>query len=143
MSAFGIREAKACDIAEIAALEAACFSFPWSAADFETMIAAPERTLLVAEEAGGGFLGYIGAYTVAGETDISTVAVLPAARGRGVGYALVSALTAKMPGDIFLEVRKSNLAAIRLYEKYGFKECGQRKGYYEDTGEDALIMWKR
>ena len=139
MSAFGIREAKACDIAEIAALEAACFSFPWSASDFETMIAAPERTLLVAEEAGGGFLGYIGAYTVAGETDISTVAVLPAARGRGVGYALVSALTAKMPGDVFLEVRKSNAAARALYEKCGFTPCGERKNYYAAPREDAVL----
>ena len=103
------------------------------------MIAAPDRTLLIAEAADGGFLGYIGAYTVAGETDIATVAVLPAARGRGVGYALVSALTARLPGEIFLEVRRSNAAARALYEKCGFSRCGERKNYYAAPREDALL----
>lgn len=139
MKAFEIREANALDIAEIAALEVDCFSFPWSAADFEKMITAPERTLLVAEDAGGDFLGYIGAYTVAGETDISTVAVLPSARGRGVGHALVSALSARLGGDIFLEVRRSNAAARALYEKCGFVPIGERKNYYTAPREDAVL----
>ena len=102
------------------------------------MCADPARTLLVAE-ADGAFCGYIAAYTVLDETDITTVAVPPALRGRGTGRALVRALLDKVGGTVYLEVRKSNTPARALYAALGFAECGTRKNYYESPREDAVL----
>lgn len=138
MTAVTVRAARADDIPAVAALEKLCFSHPWSADDFAKMCADPARTLLVAE-ADGAFCGYIAAYTVLGETDITTVAVPPALRGRGAGHALVRALLDKVGGTVYLEVRKSNTPARALYAALGFVECGTRKNYYESPREDAVL----
>ena len=74
------------------------------------------------------------------------VAVAPDYRGRGIATKLLERLFELTAGDgrrgYTLEVRVSNRAAIRLYEKLGFKARGVRRGYYTDNREDALIMWK-
>ncbi|MEG5141058.1 ribosomal protein S18-alanine N-acetyltransferase [Microcoleus sp. A6-C6] len=80
------------------------------------------------------------------EAHITILAIDPRFQGRGLGQALLWALL-KSACDrqlerATLEVRSSNLAAVALYNKFGFKEAGRRKGYYEDTGEDALVMWR-
>lgn len=106
---------------------------------------------------GGRFFGLIGeadnkaagflTYTAGadGVYDLEDVFVLPAARKKGTGGALVAKFleTAEKNGanKIFLEVRKSNVAAARLYEKAGFKAFSVRKKYYDD-GEDAVVMLK-
>ena len=133
-----VRDACGGDIPAVAALETVCFSRPFRADDFAAMLTDPARTLLVAE-ADGAFCGYIGAYTVLDESDITTVAVLPAMRGRGAGRALVRALTEKVGGKVFLEVRVSNAPARALYASLGFAECGTRKNYYESPREDAVL----
>ena len=75
------------------------------------------------------------------------MAVSPEYRRKGVGDALMEVMlkVTEESGVLShtLEVRKSNAGALRLYEKHGFKIAGERKGYYEDNGEDALIMWRR
>nr|WP_255699002.1 ribosomal protein S18-alanine N-acetyltransferase [Tychonema sp. BBK16] len=80
------------------------------------------------------------------EAHIIMLAIHPQFQGQGLGQALLSALL-KSAHDrqlerATLEVRDSNLAAVSLYKKFGFKEAGRRKRYYEDTGEDALVMWR-
>ncbi|TAG85471.1 MAG: ribosomal-protein-alanine N-acetyltransferase [Oscillatoriales cyanobacterium] len=80
------------------------------------------------------------------EAHIIMLAIHPSFQRQGLGQALLWALL-KSAHDrqlerSTLEVRDSNLAAVSLYKKLGFKEAGRRKRYYEDTGEDALVMWR-
>jgi ribosomal-protein-alanine N-acetyltransferase len=80
------------------------------------------------------------------EAHIIMLAIHPQFQRQGLGQALLLALL-KSAHDrqlerSTLEVRESNLAAVSLYKKFGFKEAGRRKRYYEDTGEDALVMWR-
>jgi len=80
------------------------------------------------------------------EAHIIMLAIHPSFQRQGLGQALLWALL-KSACDrqlerSTLEVRSSNLAAVDLYKKFGFKEAGRRKRYYEDTGEDALVMWR-
>lgn len=89
-------------------------------------------------------LGYVGFWLVAGEAHISTIAVHPKARRRGLGeLLLVQVIETALDEDaefVTLEVRVSNHGAQRLYEKYGFERTGRQKGYYTDNREDAWIM---
>ena len=84
---------------------------------------------------------------IAGEGDVTNIAVFPEYRGRGIGAALTKALIVegrKRGMNAFtLEVRVGNQAAIHIYEKLGFRSEGVRKGFYEKPKEDALIMWRR
>ncbi|MEG4630727.1 ribosomal protein S18-alanine N-acetyltransferase [Microcoleus sp. AR_TQ3_B6] len=80
------------------------------------------------------------------EAHITILAIHPRFQGQGLGQALLWALLTKAHSRQLeratLEVRESNLAAVSLYNKFGFKEAGRRKRYYQDTGEDALVMWR-
>lgn len=139
-----VRRATASDVAFLAALEKATFSLPQSAKDFESMLNAPDKVLLVAV-GDGSPVGYVGAYTVCRETDILTVAVDPAARRSGVGRQLMTALFAALTQEsdaVFLEVRESNAAARALYTSLGFAEIGVRRGYYKLPTEDAILYKK-
>ena len=103
-----------------------------------------ERNIFLVAEEDGAICGYIGMYLSIDEGEITNVAVLPAKRGSGVGSMLLKhALACAAQEEIVqvvLEVRVSNEPAIRLYEKYGFKHCGIRKGFYDFPKEDAYIM---
>ena len=89
-------------------------------------------------------LGYCGCWQILEEAHITNIAVSPAHRRNHIGEALLTAIIKScinaMIKYITLEVRVSNMPAISLYEKYGFKSLGIRKGYYQDNNEDALIM---
>lgn len=119
---------------------------PWSPESFLQMITKEDTRYYVAEE-DGHLLGGCGLWMVAGEGNITNVAVAPRARRRGVGTGLLNYLM--MEGDregvtaYTLEVRVSNEAAIRMYEKLGFSSEGIRPNFYEKPTEDAMIMWKR
>ena len=84
---------------------------------------------------------------MAGEGEISNVAVAEKFRRRGIGRKLMEYMLKEAPsfgiGDLTLEVRVSNAPAISLYESLGFHKEGVRPGFYEKPKEDALIMWKR
>lgn len=86
-------------------------------------------------------------WIIAGEGDITNIAVTPKYRKHGIASNLLIKLFEVCKtfncGDITLEVRASNIPAQNLYKKFNFKEEGMRKGYYSDNGEDAIIMWKR
>jgi ribosomal-protein-alanine N-acetyltransferase len=88
--------------------------------------------------------GFGGFWFAGGEAHIGTLAIHPVWRGRGLGEHLLVALLRRAVDlkaiTVSLEVRVSNQVAQNLYRKYGFVEVGQRKAYYRDNGEDALIM---
>lgn len=137
-----IREFIFGDQKAIALLEEECFITPWS--ERAILDSYNNSTLFLLFEEEGEILGYVGLQIVLDEGYITNVAVTKKARKRGVGSALISRLkeVAKEKGLRFisLEVRKSNAAAIALYEKQGFKAAGKRKNFYSHPTEDGLIM---
>ena len=134
------------DVSAAAALEAACFSEPWSEKSFLDALH-NENTLYLAAEEDGRFIGMCGLWQSLDEADVMNVAVDPALRGRGVAAALMEELMrlGRERGitAFSLEVRSSNQPAIGLYQKCGFVTEGVRRNFYAKPTEDALIMWKR
>lgn len=142
------------DIEEAAALEGKTFSMPWKAADFLEMIKAQYAHYFVAEynkpgtsPGGKTIVGIIGLRDIAGEGEITNVAVDEAMRGFGIGKMLLERALSKAQElgirDVTLEVRVSNVPAIGLYESHGFKSEGIRPNFYEHPTEDAAIYWRR
>lgn len=93
----------------------------------------------------GNLVGYAGTWHILDEAHITTIAIRPDMKRRKIGEAILNQILKDCYKDeikyITLEVRVSNIPAISLYEKYGFKSLGTRKGYYQNNNEDALIMW--
>lgn len=137
-----IRSANESDLPDISAIERACFSVPWSDASLLREISNPISVFLTAR-IGEALCGYVSAQTVAGECYIGNVAVDPSFRRRGVAEKLLSVLIGRMRSAGFefvtLEVRVSNVPAVRLYEKLGFVPVGYRKNYYSAPVEDAAL----
>lgn len=133
------------DLEQVVAIEEATFSMPWSKTAFLESMNNPSHVYVVACE-GDTVCGYCGMWGVAGEGQINNVAVRSDLRGMGTGFAIVKFLIQegeKQGLEAFtLEVRESNVAAIRVYEKAGFKNAGIRKDFYERPKENAVIMWK-
>ncbi len=144
-----IRNMKIEDLEQVCQIENSSFSVPWSYKSFEESLANPNVCYVVAcqEDAPEQIVGYCGAYLIGDEADINQVAVVESHRGHGIGKQMLSELLhilqEKNIFAITLEVRKSNTAAIALYEGLGFVTEGVRKNFYEKPTEDALIMWKR
>lgn len=133
-------------IPQIAALERACFSHPWSEDALRDELWNDSAVVVVAEGEDGTVLGYAGLQTVLDEGYINNVAVDPRFRRQGVAGQLVEAFLrfgAARLAFLTLEVRASNAPAIALYEKYGFAQAGRRRDYYDDPREDALLMTLR
>ena len=130
-------------VPQVAALERACFSRPWSEAMLENELWNDSAVVIVAEGEDGTVLGYAGLQTVLVEGYINNVAVADAYRRQGVADELIAAVVrfgqAKL-AFLTLEVRASNAPAIALYAKHGFAEAGRRKNYYDDPKEDAILM---
>ena len=140
-----LRAATAADIPQVAAIEAASFTDPWSSASFKSLVSGGLVWFRVAEEdATGEVVGYILVWFAADEAELANVAVAPSMRGRGVGAALLddalAAASERGTARMFLEVRDSNARARGLYESRGFEEVGRRRGYYRRPVEDALIL---
>ena len=131
------------DVDGVAAVEAATFPTPWSRDAFASEMRNVAARYLVAEK-DGQVIGYAGAWIILDESHITNIAVLKEARGQGIGRALTAGLLRYLAnlGAAYatLEVRKSNEIAQNLYKSLGFIKLGVRKRYYEDNGEDALIM---
>jgi ribosomal-protein-alanine N-acetyltransferase len=146
------------DLADVMALEHDLFpDDPWTAQMFaEEVVQPPDSRLYLVAEAGelaptaGApvMAGYAGMMFVPGgvQADVLTIAVARAYWGRGVGSALLGALvdTAAERGctEVFLEVREDNPRARGLYLRRGFDEIGVRRGYYQPSGVDAIVMRK-
>jgi len=141
-----MRAATAADLDAIMALERA--SFPtdaWSDAMMREELASPHGWYVVVEEA-GRLIGYAGLRAARGATDadIQTIAIASAARGKGRGRVLLTALLEEAARrgvrHVFLEVRADNPVAQALYASEGFAEVGRRPRYYQPDDVDAVVM---
>ena len=130
---------------DVAALELACFSRPWSrqmlAEELDNQCAA---FLVALEPETEKVIGYAGLLVAADEGYITNVAVFPPYRRRGAAGKLLDVFLrfarANHLAFLTLEVRPSNAAAIALYTRFGFREAGRRRNYYDLPKEDALIL---
>lgn len=137
-----VRRAQAGDLDAICAIERVSFPTPWSRALLAGELHQPDTTYLVAVIE-GEVVGFVGMWHVLDEAHICTLAVAPKWRRRGLGELLVLAAleraVARGATAVHLEYRARNRPAARLYNKLGFELVGVRKGYYSDTGEDAIL----
>ena len=138
-----VREMQLDDLAEVMVIENENFSVPWTEMGFFSFMLRDDTLFLVAEEE-GKILGYMGIMMVLDEGEITNVSVSKHARRRGAGRALVGEMIRQMKKreivTLHLEVRKSNNPAIELYRSFGFVKDGERKMYYEEPVEDAILM---
>jgi [ribosomal protein S18]-alanine N-acetyltransferase len=130
------------DRATIIRLESESFSNPWTADTFDRMLAVPVGRVYVARAEGAQIVGFCACWLINDELHINTIAVSEPLRGRGIGSRLMADVLARTGVHrATLEVRRSNEAALRLYEKFGFKVTAVRHKYYENPEEDGLILW--
>ncbi|ENW24723.1 MULTISPECIES: ribosomal protein S18-alanine N-acetyltransferase [Gammaproteobacteria] len=140
-----IRLMQAADVAAVAKIEKSVQSHPWTLKQFEDAVTAYQSTVI---EQQGQVLGFCILQPVLDEANLLLMAIDPAQQGQGLGYQLLDASVAMLknnPVQIFLEVRETNIAAIKLYEKSGFHQIDLRKNYYpgsNGTREHAIIMVK-
>lgn len=134
------------DLDRVLKLEAALFAEEaWSREMLagELALQPASRHYLVAEE-GETLIGYAGLLLAGDQADVLTIAVATSWWGRGVGTQLLTALLAEARrracAEVFLEVRADNMRAQRLYKWWGFAEIGVRRGYYQPSGMDAIVM---
>ena len=135
------------DLNAIEEIEHLSYPTPWSRAMFAGELAKPSSICLGAvEPESGRLVGYLIISRYVDAWHVMNVAVAPEHRRRGIASALLARLFELTATDgrrgYTLEVRVSNVAAIRLYERLGFESRGVRRGYYTDNREDAVIMWR-
>ena len=132
------------DLPVIVDIEATAFYDAWNESMLRNELSNGLTTYLVMESE-GKVIGYAGFWLVAGEAQVTRVAVLEELRGLGLGTRLTAALVNKAwelgAEAVTLEVRESNVAAQRAYLTCGFASEGIRPNYYEDNHENAVIMW--
>ena len=144
MVSLSLERMRSGDLDEVVAIERASFTLPWSRGAFlyEMEQNRVAHCFIVREEA--RVVGYVCLWEIGDELHVTNIAVHPACRQRGIGRMLLSAVLddarARRLRVVGLEVRPSNREALPLYESFGFKVVGRRRGYYYDTGEDALVM---
>lgn len=140
-----IRLMQAADVEVVAKIERSVQSHPWTLKQFQDAVTAYQSTVI---EVQGQVAGFCILQPVLDEANLLLMAIDPAQQGQGLGYQLLEASVAMLknnPVQIFLEVRESNLAAIKLYEKSGFHQIDLRKNYYPNSNgsrEHAIIMVK-
>ncbi len=131
------------DIKDIARLDAECFSVPWSEGSFLADVKNPLAHYVLAK-INGELCGYCGIYKVLDEGQITNIAVKEKFRHQGIAGKILENIIEYAKENkiisISLEVRESNIAAISLYKKYGFKKVGCRKNYYHRPTEAAVLM---
>lgn len=134
------------DIDNVIAIEAASYGeHHWSKESFFNELSNELAKYYCAFDNNGNLMGYAGTWQILEEAHLTNIAVSPDFRRRKVAESLLAVVIDECRKNgikyITLEVRVSNTPAINLYEKYGFKSLGTRKGYYQNNNEDALIMW--
>jgi [ribosomal protein S18]-alanine N-acetyltransferase len=135
------------DLSAVLELDKACFGGLWTLEGYQRELDSPNSDLLglFSPVSSLELLGMGCFWSILEEAHITILAVHPQYHCQGLGQALLYSLlkTASDRGleRATLEVRASNLAAISLYQKFGFKTAGRRRRYYQDNGEDALIFW--
>ena len=134
------------DLSAIETIERASYPTPWSRSMFAGELAKPSSLSLGAFAPEGELVGYLIISRYVDAWHVMNVAVAPDWRRRGIASLLLESLFRATASDdrrgYTLEVRVSNVGAIRLYERLGFRGRGIRRAYYTDNREDALIMWR-
>lgn len=142
-----IRKAELSDVEGINSIEALSFSNPWHPQTFRSLIEKGGATILVAEAAEVGVVGYAVVWWVLEQGELANLAVSDRFRGNGVGSALLDRVLEEAAAagveSLFLEVRTSNDGALALYRSRGFGQVGIRRDYYRTPTEDARILLKR
>lgn len=148
-AAIDVRRLTYADLPQVVAVERRAFTSPWSLAMFVLELSKPSGVCLAAELAqpqarDRELAGYIICSRYDTVWHVMNVAVDPTLRRRGIGTALLERLLERVERDaqLTLEVRRSNAGAIALYERFGFRAAGLRRRYYQDNGEDAIVMWR-
>ncbi|MDX6718582.1 MAG: [ribosomal protein S18]-alanine N-acetyltransferase [Solirubrobacteraceae bacterium] len=142
--ALHIRRLTYADLPQIITIERRAFSTPWSLAMFVLELSKSTGWCLAAER-GDTLVGYLVCSRYDTVWHIMNVAVDPTHRRAGIATALLAGLIERIDDSrarFTLEVRESNVGAIALYERYGFRAAGRRRRYYQDNGEDAVVMWR-
>ncbi|HBH61797.1 MAG TPA: ribosomal-protein-alanine N-acetyltransferase [Nitrospiraceae bacterium] len=145
MAAIIIRKMLPGDMLQVYEIAKQCFTTPWQLRSFEYELENRDAILKVAV-LNVEIVGYICVRSILDVTHVMDVAVTPRLKRTGIGGLLLSNALQELRrvrpdiNLITLEVRESNIAAVKLYEKYGFREIGRRRGYYTKPIEDALIM---
>jgi ribosomal-protein-alanine N-acetyltransferase len=140
-----IRKMLPADLPQIDTIEKQCFTLPWSIRSFQYELERSDTILKVAQF-NNLIIGYVCIRTILDITHVMNLVVLPEFRRLGIGSTLLSEVLQELrllKPDlrlITLEVRESNIEAIKLYEKFGFSIIGKRIGYYQNPLEDAVIM---
>lgn len=132
------------DIDNLLEIEKASFPSPWSKKLFLNELANPNSHIILAKDETDILLGFACFWIVANEAHILNIAVHPGFRRQGIAKRLLTYVLEfsidKRVSCFVLEVRNRNKAAIEFYKGFGFREVGLRRGYYADTGEDAILM---
>lgn len=139
-----VRDMRKEDLRAVLDLEHRVFDAPWTMELFVAELERPEKSIYLLAELDGLVLAYSGAQVIGNEVHLTNMAVAPEERRKGIGSALLVA-TARRGMDLgarwlTLEVREGNADARSFYRGFAFEEIGLRRGYYTDTGEDAVIM---
>ena len=132
------------DLDSVLAIERASFATPWSRGAFVYELKQNQVAQCWVARASGDVVGYLCLWEVGPEVHITNLGVHPDWRRHGIGRTLLGTILedARRRGitQALLEVRPSNVEARGLYDSFGFRMIGRRRGYYPDTGEDALVM---
>ncbi len=132
------------DLDEVVAIERASFGMPWSRGAFLYEIEQNRVARCWVLREGDTVVAYLCLWEIGGELHVTNIAVHPGLRRRGLARELLGAILqdgkSRRLRSVTLEVRPTNEEARALYESFGFRVVGRRRGYYYDTGEDALIM---
>ncbi len=133
------------DIPTVQAIERQVFLSPWPKNAYNTELNQNRHASYLVLRCEGELVGYAGLWKVVSEAHVTTIGVRAEDQGKGYGKTLFAALIVRAyqlgAHWMTLEVRSTNLPAIAMYESFGFKAIGRRRGYYTDNGEDAVVMW--
>jgi [ribosomal protein S18]-alanine N-acetyltransferase len=138
-----IRRLSYSDLPSVISIERRSFPTPWSLAMFVLELSKPSGICLAATDEDGRLAGYLVCSRYDTVWHLMNVAVDPQRRRQGIATTLINRLFEEggSQSPYTLEVRVSNREAILMYERFGFRSAGRRRGYYHDNGEDAVIMW--
>jgi ribosomal-protein-alanine N-acetyltransferase len=133
------------DLDEVLAIENDAFPSAWSRGSYERELR-NDSSFYFAARHGPQLVGYAGMWVIFEEAHITTIAVHPSYRRRGLARRLLLLLMEmarqRQSCRLTLEVRQNNAPALALYRQLGFEEKGVLPHYYGDTGEDGVVMWK-
>ncbi|MFZ5876199.1 MAG: ribosomal protein S18-alanine N-acetyltransferase [Nitrospirota bacterium] len=146
-SGVSIRPMTLDDLDAVLVIERAAFSPPWTREMFRAEVSENPCARFFVAETAHGLVGYVGGWVVLDEMQVVSLAVRPDARRRKIASRLLERLFEAAGNGLrraSLEVRRSNRAAIAIYQRFGFRQAGVRVDYYDDPTEDALLMeWVR